>query len=94
MNQDDTGSRQVIIRDLFRYLVANPDAKDTIEGVLQWWLLKGGTALGVREVQEAVDFLVSKEWLIEREATPSKKIYGMNKSRIKEIRAFIDEFED
>lgn len=83
-----------VILEILHYLLQHPDSKDTSEGIFKWWLPKQIAERGKREVQEAVGSLVLKEWLIERETTPSKKIYGMNKKLIKEIRAFIDEFED
>ena len=76
-------------REILSYLVEHPDAKDTVEGILKWWLSKAHTKREKREVQEAIDFLVEKGWVISREVADSKKIYGVESERMEEIREFV-----
>lgn len=90
MNQQESpGSHEGVIRGILRYLIEHPDAKDTIEGVLKWWLPRGHAERGKGEVQRALDFLTSKGWLTKRETTPAKKIYGINKDQLAEIEKFL-----
>jgi hypothetical protein len=80
-----------VIREILEYLSEHPEAKDTVRGVLRWWFPKGGVGWGEEEVQKALDHLVSRGWLTERETTRSQKIYGMNRDRLEEIKRFLQE---
>jgi hypothetical protein len=89
--KESSDVRQKAMEEILRYLIQHPDAKDTPEGILKWWISKSQAELDGKVVQEILDFLVSKEWLIKREITPSPKIYGLNKDRLKEIKVFLHE---
>jgi hypothetical protein len=82
----------MVIRDILCYLIAHPDAKDTAQGILRWWL--SGDRLGWEEgaVQEALDMLVARGWLTQRQVTSSPTVYGLSKEHIEEILAFLGEF--
>jgi hypothetical protein len=82
------GSEQAI-REVLQYLIKNPDAKDTLEGIYKWWLPKWHSRQGRDEVQKAVDLLTSKGWLTNRGTTPSREIYGINRDRLQEIKSFL-----
>jgi hypothetical protein len=77
-------------RGILQYLVEHPDAKDTIEGILKWWL-PDSRVWKRGEVQEALDLLTSKGWLTKRGTVPSRKIYGINKDRLPEITRFLQQ---
>lgn len=78
-----------MIRWVLRYLLEHPDAKDTKEGIIRWWLPKGEDEPEEGEIQRAIGSLISKEWLIMRKTRPSRTIYGVNKVKLNEIRAFL-----
>jgi hypothetical protein len=79
----------MVIREILRYLIDHPDAKDTIQGILLWWL-PGDLAIWEEEdLREALELLVAKGWLTQRQTTPSQKIYGMNTEKLEEIKAFL-----
>jgi hypothetical protein len=90
--QDKPGGQ--VIREILQYLIKNPDAKDTLEGIHKWWLPKGHSKQGRDEVQKAVDWLISKGWLTERGTIPSKEIYGINRDRLSEIKRFLQRLDD
>ncbi|HLF86223.1 MAG TPA: hypothetical protein VI584_04005 [Nitrospiria bacterium] len=77
-------------REILSYLVEHPEAKDTAEGIMKWWLSKGSTEREKDEVQDAIDFLVAKGWLAMREIADSKKIYGVERERLEEIKEFLN----
>ena len=81
------GDEQVS-REILRYLVKHPDAKDTIEGILKWWL-PDGRVWKRGEVQETLNLLTSKGLLTRRGTVPSKEIYGMNRERLQEIKSLL-----
>lgn len=89
MKQKAAGSHEKVIRQILPYLIEHPDAKDTTEGILKWWLPEGPVNWGRDKVQEALNVLVLKGWLTERKASSSKKIYGLNKDRLEEAKKFL-----
>jgi hypothetical protein len=77
------------IREILQYLIKNPDAKDTLDGIYRWWLPKEHREWGREEVRKAVDMLTSKGWLTKRGTIPSKEIYGINRDRLQDIENFL-----
>jgi hypothetical protein len=84
---------QMVIRYILHYLIEHPDAKDTIQGIPRWWLPGHIEEWEEGVVQEALDVLVAKGWLTQRQTTTSQTLYGMNKERLEEIKAFLRERE-
>lgn len=82
-----TGRRdpQELTRQILRYLIDHPDAKDTIEGILKWWLAKNWTEVSDEEVKKCLDLLVLKGWVTKRQTTRAQIVYGVNKERLDEI---------
>ncbi len=90
MTDEGARARPVpLARQILRYLVSHPAAKDTAEGVLKWWLPEGRVEYDRAAVQEALDCLVAKGWLTERETRPSGRLYGLRRGCLREIRAFL-----
>jgi len=81
----------MLIRHILHYLTAHPDAKDTIQGILRWWLPKDEEAWNKAEVQEALDTLVARGWVTQRRTSPSRTLYGLNQKQLEEITAFFRE---
>lgn len=66
------GSLPALAEDILRHLTDHPDAADTVEGILQWWLPHVPAKVKTAEVQSALDALVKKGWLLE-EILPKKE---------------------
>lgn len=81
------GRAGTVARQLARYLAEHPEAKDTIEGILRWWLPEGHEH-GAAEVQEALDELVRRGWVVERAFPPRRRLYGARAERLAELRDF------
>ena len=75
-----------IADDILRYLCNNPDSKDTIEGIAQWWVLEQRIASQVRKVEEGVERLLSQGYLLAAAGPSGKRVYQVNPERLKEIR--------
>src|SRR5438034_10610010 len=79
-----------LIRRMLIYVVENPDAKDTLEGINEFWLSPGRTHHGKDKVQAVLDFLVeTKGWLTKSKAGAPVTLYGLNKGRLGEIKTFL-----
>lgn len=84
----------MVIRSLLGYWFEHPDAKDTAHGILQWWLPAQTMVIGEGAVQTALETLVARGWVTQRQIVSShdsdgQAIYGLNKDRLEEIRHFL-----
>jgi hypothetical protein len=66
----------MVMQKILSYLLDHPDAKDTIQGILQWWLPHGGMVWRQEEIQEALDVLVARGWLTQRHTPSCQMLYG------------------
>jgi DNA-binding PadR family transcriptional regulator len=82
-------------RDISNYILAylsdNPDAGDTFDGIAEWWLLSQQIKFETRNVSEAVARLVSEGLIEEREGFDARKIYRINKARVRDIRSLLNQ---
>lgn len=60
MPDKDDGSVERIMEEILIYLDRNPRAKDTAEGVLQWWLAQYRYQIAIEKTQQALERLVSE----------------------------------
>lgn len=84
-----SGGRKKLVREILQYLVYNPEAKDTIEGIRACWLAGGNTEPSSDEIQKAIHYLQTKGWVTQRPISLSETIYRLNKDRLDEIKAFL-----
>ncbi len=82
-----------VLRQILTYVLAHPNAKDTLEGIHKWWGLEGRAEFKRDRIQKALKFLMSRGWVTEREVTPTPRIYGVNKEQLAEIKAFLQTLE-
>ncbi len=73
-------------RDLLRYLLDHPTARDTVKGIHEWWLWR----YSLTTVEKATAALAEKGWLRSYEFTPGVRIYGLNEAARREVRAFLE----
>jgi hypothetical protein len=83
MTQDLFIKDRKFIRDtILSYMKEHPDASDTLEGILQWWLLNQTIAYQITKVQEVLDELVAGGYLIQNKETCVR--YQINRQRLNE----------
>ena len=82
--------REIVMREILRYLIEHPGAKDTLTGINKWWLVINEGEWGKAVVQEALDLLVERGWLTVRRMFSLRRIYGLDPTRLEEIRAFLN----
>lgn len=78
-----------IIRQILRHLIDHPEAKDTRQGIIRWWLPDTGSERRGEEVQQAIDWLVVQDWLVKRDTTSSQTLYGLNRTKLEVIEEFL-----
>jgi hypothetical protein len=75
--------------DLLAYLAEHPHAQDTLEGIVEWWLMEQRIVNQTAKVREALDELVEGRLILERQGKDSRTHYRINRQKTKEIIARI-----
>jgi hypothetical protein len=73
-----TKLKTVISIAILDYLIRNPQSQDTIDGIIQWWLLTAGLTCEKSVVQEVVDDLVGDSLLVARNLSGAATLYCLN----------------
>jgi hypothetical protein len=71
--------------EILAYFLKNPDAKDTLRGIVDWWLLETYIRKQYALVKKALSELVNQELIIEVQNTSAQPLYQINKEKIQEI---------
>ena len=85
-----TGMSQIAY-EILTYLVEHPKAQDTLEGIVQWWLLERMIIRQTAKVKKALTELVAKGLVLERRGKNSRTRYRTNRRKYEEIRALLKE---
>lgn len=85
MERPDQSPTNRVVWLLLGYLRSHPDAKDTAEGIENWWLRAQGAIVDRMAVREALDDLVARDWFIRRGSMSGHQIYGLNPARRTEL---------
>ena len=80
-----------IAKKILTYLADHPDAKDTLDGILQWWLLEQQIKHEVESVREIVSERVKGKLLLKRKSRDSRVHYRLNRKKYEEIQALLKE---
>ena len=89
-----TTEKSEIARDVLGYMIDNPEAQDTLEGIVEWWLLQKKIESRSLKVREALAELVAKGLILERQGSDSRLRYLINDSRQGEIRGLLSKDQD
>jgi hypothetical protein len=79
---------------ILEYLYDNQGAQDTLEGIVQWWLLERHIRQQYTLVREALSDLVNRGLIIEIKASNTNIFYRINSNKIEEIKFIIDKVQD
>lgn len=74
---------------ILSYLHANPDAQDTLEGIVEWWLLDQKIRQQTECVKTALAHLTTRGLIVARMGTDSRVHYGINRSKLEEIESLL-----
>lgn len=77
--------RSAVYYEILAYLADHPQAQDTVEGIVEWWLLEQRLKQAVAQVQTALDQLVAEDLVIAREGPTGRVAYRSNRKRLREI---------
>ena len=74
---------------ILAYLHANPDAQDTLEGIIEWWLLDQNIKRQSEAVKQALVQLTARGLVVARMGTDSRVHYGIDRSKRDEIESLL-----
>jgi hypothetical protein len=82
-------SADSITRDILSYLAKHPKAQDTLEGIVEWWLLEQKIKRWQAQVQKALDELVEQGLVIRSRSEDRRERYRANNRKLAEIRRLL-----
>jgi len=100
MRSDPAKEQREACYHILAYLADNPNAGDTFEGILEWWLLHQRIKFETRIVSEAVAKLVNEGLIEEGKGSDSRVVYRVLgdahnvhhlQMRMNEIRTSLDD---
>jgi hypothetical protein len=65
---------------ILAYLLENPNAGDTLEGIVEWWLLNQTIRFETLAVSQAVTKLVADGLIVEQKGPDSRTIYRASRA--------------
>jgi hypothetical protein len=65
-------------REILGYFVRNPDAADSLEGIVRWRLLEQVIHRTISDTEVALKWLVAEGYLIETELPHSRRLFRLN----------------
>ena len=78
-------SKFKIENEILAYLVEHPNARDTLEGIVNWWLLERYIKFQTAMVKEALSALIARGLILETKGSNSQTHYRVNQSKYEEI---------
>jgi hypothetical protein len=85
MSEDARSAEEEIALQILEYLKDHPQAKDTIEGISQWWLRLGEAKHRLADVEAALACLLSRDLIVSTQLKGSPQFYAVNAEKLKEI---------
>jgi hypothetical protein len=84
MNQ--INEKNNLLRDeILQYLIAHPNAQDTVKGIVTWWFLERTIKPRTALVDEVLKKLVADGLMIAHKGSDSQTRYKMNRKQRKKI---------
>jgi DNA-binding MarR family transcriptional regulator len=80
-----------IAYEILSYLAKNPNAQDTLDGIVEWWLLAQHIERHVAKVKGALTELISRGLIEERRSEDSRVYYRLNRRKEKEIAKILEQ---
>ncbi len=88
-NAGGTVESPTLAAEILAYLSQHPDARDTLEGIAQWWLLEQQIKRTLADVKETVAALVADRLIVSRCGADGRTYFGVNPRKLGQIRALM-----
>ena len=80
-----TEKKQQLGEEILQYLIDHPNAQDTLQGIVTWWLLERTIKHRTALVKEVLNKLVADGLIIAQQGSDSQTHYKINRRRRKKI---------
>jgi hypothetical protein len=80
-----------ITYEILAYLAEHPDAQDTLEGVMRWWLLERQLLHWQPQVEAALAELVEQGLILAQRSRGGRTHYRFNQQRLAEIKTMLEQ---
>ena len=77
--------KKQLSEEILQYLIEHPNAQDTLQGIVTWWLLERAIKHQTALVKEVLDKLVADGLIIAQHGSDSQTHYKINRRRRKKI---------
>ena len=74
-----------LAHDVLAYMVEHREAQDTLEGIVEWWLMQQEIERQIADVQDVLTDLVAKDLVVQQQGPDSRIHYRINHRRENEI---------
>jgi DNA-binding PadR family transcriptional regulator len=88
-SQRPTPAMEQLGYDILAYLAEHPDAQDTTEGIIEWWLSERAAKPNIALVEEALTELVDLGFILTRRTEDARAYYKVNRRKLREISAML-----
>ncbi len=75
--------------DILAYMAEHPDAQDTAEGIIEWWLADRAVKPNLALVEEALAELTALGLVVARRGEDEQAHYKVNRRKLKEISSML-----
>lgn len=84
-------SREQTSYEILSYLKDHPDAQDTLEGVVEWWVFQQKLETRALQVRSVLGELVNRGLVMERKGKDQRSHYRINRRRLREIKSLLEQ---
>lgn len=71
---------------VLEYLLKNPDATDSAEGIRRWWLPQSCADFSMTQLEQVLLLMLREKLLQQHGGGPLVPVYGLNKNAISQIK--------
>jgi hypothetical protein len=91
MSEASRTEEEKIALRILAYLKEHPQAKDTIEGISQWWLGREVSTHRLADLEKAVSRLLSRDLIVSTQLKGSPPCYAVNPRKLAEISRILED---
>lgn len=78
MPNKTSDARTQLVQDILSYLAAHPQSEDSVEGIVEWWLLRHYVTQTRAAVRAALCELVTRRLVLERIGGDGRVTFRLN----------------